>query len=126
MEKEANILKYGLATKPLLVRIDRSAYAPQMRRIADLQSWLVGPGVLYIPAYREGGSKCQPPTLYRHRTCFCYSTPSRNSNGCEFDVESRNTLGRQTIFVRETGRLQSVIRLAGLITGPRYDITVAS
>lgn len=61
MEKEANFLKYGLATKPLLVRIDRSAYAPQMRRIADLQSWLVSPGVLYIPAYREGGSKCQPP-----------------------------------------------------------------
>lgn len=55
MEKEANILKCVLATKPLLVRIDRSAYAPQMRRIADLQSWLVGPGVLYIPVYREGG-----------------------------------------------------------------------
>lgn len=63
MEKEANILKCVLATKPLLVRIDRSAYAPQMRRIADLQSWLVGSGVLYIPVYREGGSKCQPPTL---------------------------------------------------------------
>lgn len=70
MEKEANILKYEPATKPLLVRIDRSAYAPQMRRIADLQSWLVGPGVLYIPAYRERGPKCQPPTLRWARTCF--------------------------------------------------------
>lgn len=70
MEKEANILKYVLATKPLLVRIDRSAYAPQMRRIADLQSWPVGPGVLYIPVYRGGGSKYQPPTLRRSRTCL--------------------------------------------------------
>jgi len=73
MEKEANILKCVLATEPLLVRIDRSAYAPQMRRIADLQSWLVGPGVPYITVYREGGSKSQPPTLRPPRTCFWYS-----------------------------------------------------
>jgi hypothetical protein len=98
MEKEANILKRVLATEPLLVRIDRSAYAPQIRRIADLQSWLVGPGVPYITVYRQGGSKSQPPTLRPPRTCFWYSMSSRVPNGREYGADSRTTLGRPTIF----------------------------
>lgn len=101
MEKEANILKYVLATEPLLVRIDQSAYAPQMRRIADLQSWLVGPGVLYITVYRVGGSASQPPTFASIWNLFVVSMSSRISNGPGYDAKSRTTVSsRQSLRLR--------------------------
>ena len=94
MEKEANILKYVLVTKRQLVRIDRSAYAPQMRRIADLQSWLVGPGVLYIPVYRERGSNGNRQLYANLEPVFWHLMSSTDSKKVKSDAESRTTWGR--------------------------------
>lgn len=70
MGKEAHIVRCVLATEPLLVRIDRNAYAPQMRRIADLQSWLVGPGGCCTLTCTEREGRKRNRQLCAHSSLF--------------------------------------------------------